>query len=201
MLEKLPLHSLYEKTRTSEKYRGRKKPPVDWCCYFVHPITKKRIYKTLGDAKKNHTAKYRMHTWIEKELNKRENKGESNIISFIEGYVEYSKQHHKPKSHARFRIALEWFGKFLSEVYTEVIGLNQLTMQMGETYKAWRRNHNKYKKKTSNRTINGDMDIIKTALTQAIKWEYLEKNPLRGINFPPTNGIVGVPVSRQRKWA
>ena len=114
------------------------------------------------------------------------------IESLIEKFLEYNRTNHRPSTLKRYKAVTDHFRRFLSEKRKDVVKLSQLTPEVIEGYKAFRRDEwiNPNRKSPSRdsarkgaraRTVNLELEGIKTMLNLAIKWDYLKDSPMKRV--------------------
>jgi len=114
------------------------------------------------------------------------------IESLIQKFLEYNRTNHRATTTKRYKAVTDHFRRFLTEKRKDIIMLSQLTPEVIEGYKTFRRdewvNPNGKDVRTDNsrkgaraRTVNIELEGIKTMLNLAIKWDYLKDNPMKHV--------------------
>jgi integrase len=118
------------------------------------------------------------------------------IEKFLEKFLEYSRTNHSVATTKRYRAVMDNFKGFLAE-YPDVVFLSQVKPEHIDLYKVYRKdaliNPNgtrveseakatKYTRKGArSKTINFEIDTLRTIFNLAIKWDYLKENPTQNI--------------------
>jgi integrase len=124
-------------------------------------------------------------------------KNDISIDKFLVKFLDYSGAHHSINTTKRYRAVIDNFKAFLSQ-YPEIVFLSQITPELVDRYVVFRKdtwinpngspvNGDKEitihtRKGARAKTINFELDTIKTIFNIAIKWEYLKDNPTRSVN-------------------
>ncbi len=114
------------------------------------------------------------------------------IESLIEKFLEYNRTNHRASTLKRYKAVTDHFRRFLSEKRKDVVKLSQLTPEVIEGFKAFRRDEwinpngkspsiDNGRKGARARTVNLELEGIKTMLNLAIKWDYLKDNPMKRV--------------------
>lgn len=119
------------------------------------------------------------------------------IDALIAKYLEYQGTNNRESTVNRYRAVMDHLRQYLSEHRPAVVSIVQLTSEVMDGYKSYRRsawvNPNGQPVKSSAdvathtrkgaraRTVNLEVDAVKAMLNQAIKWGYLRENPLRWV--------------------
>ena len=119
------------------------------------------------------------------------------IEKFVISYLEYSKANHQPKTTDRYGAVTDHLLAFLSTSRKDVVFISQLSAEVMEQYKAYRKegwvNPNgdvikseddvtiHTRKGARAKTINFELSAIRTLLNIAIEWGYLKVNPMRNV--------------------
>ncbi len=114
------------------------------------------------------------------------------IESLIEKFLEYNRTNHRASTLKRYKAVTDHFKRFLVEKRKDVVKLSQLTPEVIEGYKAFRRDEwinpngkspsvDNGRKGARARTVNLELEGIKTMLNLAIKWDYLKDNPMKKV--------------------
>jgi len=96
--------------------------------------------------------------------------------SFVEEYLTYSKTNKAPGTYGLDRTALAHFTDIVKPALIRDITPQQLEKFKQERLKPIKQSHNKINSPT---TVNIDFRSIKSALSKAVQWGYLEKNPAK----------------------
>jgi integrase len=123
-------------------------------------------------------------------------KNDITVEKFFETFLEYSRTNHSVATTKRYRAVIDNFKAFLKE-YPSVVFLSQIKPEHIDLYKAYRKdvlvNPNgkrvESEKKATEfirkgaraKTINFEIDTLRTLFNLAIKWEYLKDNPTKSI--------------------
>lgn len=119
-------------------------------------------------------------------------KNDISIESLIEKFLEYNRTNHRVSTTKRYKAVTDHFRRFLAEKQKDVVKLSQLTPEVIEGYKTFRRDEwiNPNGKSPSRdsarrgaraRTVNLELEGINTMLNLAIKWDYLKENPMKRV--------------------
>lgn len=114
------------------------------------------------------------------------------IESLIEKFLEYNRTNHRASTTKRYKAVTDHFRRYLSSKRKDIIKLSQLTPEVIEGYKAFRRdewiNPNGKSATTDNarmgaraRTVNLELEGIKTMINLAVKWDYLKDSPMKRV--------------------
>ena len=119
------------------------------------------------------------------------------IDQLIERFLEYSRTNHRPSTTARYRSVTDHLRRYLSEKQPNVVAISQLTPEILEGYKTYRKDgwvnpngrkvdseddRKEYTRRGARgHTISLEMDGIKTMLNVAIRWGYLKDNPMKQV--------------------
>ncbi len=114
------------------------------------------------------------------------------IESLIVKFLEYNRTNHRITTTKRYKAVTDHLKRFLNEKRKDIVMLSQLTPEVIEGYKTFRRdewvNPNGKNVKTDNtrkgaraRTVNLELEGIKTMINLAIKWDYLRDNPMKHV--------------------
>jgi site-specific recombinase XerD len=111
------------------------------------------------------------------------------IAEFLEEYRKYSETNHRDATVVRYGAIIDNFTRFLEE-RPEVVTLSDLSGKLFEEYKTYRREKpttpnglrkGKARKGAKANTVNMEIQTLRTILGLAIKWEYIKKNPVKGV--------------------
>lgn len=164
--------------------------------YVDYRVNGSRIRKKVGKSKK-------IAQLVLKDAEVKAAKNEHGFITndikidkFIGQFLEYSKANHKPSTSKRYRAVMDHFRRFLSN-NSNLVKLSQITPKTIDDYKIFRKNEwvnpNGYRIETEKdikshtnkgakaKTINFEINVLRTAFNLAIKWEYLKNNPTKGV--------------------
>ena len=146
--------------------------------YFVdYRVNGKRRRKNVGKSKK--IAELALKD-IELKLAKNEigfAPKDQKLETLFQEYLTYSKTNHAPSSYKRYRAIIDNFKSFLSK-YPHLTKISQLNVKIFENYKTFRKKLGK-----ANKTINMEIDTIRSMFNLAIKWGYAKDNPVTGITM------------------
>lgn len=117
------------------------------------------------------------------------------ITELINLFLQYSHTNHRLNTTKRYQAAINHFSRFLKREYPEVKLASQISPNLVESYKSFRRNTlvnpngmpvrsekdiKEYTRKGARaRTVNLEVESIKTMLNMAVQWEHVENNPLK----------------------
>jgi len=119
-------------------------------------------------------------------------KSDITIESLIEKFLEYNRTNHRASTTKRYKAVTDHFKRYITEKRNDIILLSQLTPEIIEGYKAFRRdewiNPNGKSPESENarkgaraRTVNLELEGLKTMLNLAIKWDYLKESPMKHV--------------------
>lgn len=124
-------------------------------------------------------------------------KNDIGIEKLIERFLEYNRTNHRASTAKRYKAVTDHLLKYLKAKQPSIIMLSQLTAEVIEGFKTFRRDSyvNPNGKaiegeqgKTEHtrlgargRTVNLELDGIKTMLNLAIRWGYLHDNPMKQV--------------------
>ncbi len=114
------------------------------------------------------------------------------IESLIEKFLEYNRTNHRASTTKRYKAVTDHFRRYLTQKRKDILKLSQLTPEVIEGYKAFRRdewiNPNGKSATTDNarmgaraRTVNLELEGIKTMINLAVKWDYLKDSPMKRV--------------------
>ncbi len=114
------------------------------------------------------------------------------IESLIDKFLEYNRTNHRASTTKRYKAVTDHLRRFLSTKRKDIVRLSQMTPEVIEGYKAFRRdewiNPNGKSADTDHarqgaraRTVNLELEGIKTMLNLAEKWDYLKVNPMKRV--------------------
>jgi integrase len=119
------------------------------------------------------------------------------IERLIEKFLDYNKTNNRESTTRRYRAVADHLRAYLAEKRPDIVSLSQLTTEVIGGYKSYRRNAwvnpngepiksdadivSHTRKGARARTINLEVDGVKTMLNQAIKWGYIKENPLNWV--------------------
>lgn len=114
------------------------------------------------------------------------------IDRLIEQFLEYNRTNHRETTVSRYRAVTDHFQRYLADKRPNVVAISQLTPEVIEGYKAFRRDEwiNPNGKKPSRdsarkgartRTVNLELDGLKTMFNLAMRWGYLRENPVNQV--------------------
>ncbi len=118
------------------------------------------------------------------------------IDKFFEQFREYSQAQHRPATTERYRAVIDHFQAFLKD-QPSITFLSEVNTQLIDRYKVYRKGNwvngngypvgsesgmtNKTRKGARAYTVNFEMDTLRLMFNLAIKWDYLEVNPTKGV--------------------
>lgn len=124
-------------------------------------------------------------------------KHDISIDKLIERFLEYNRTNHRLSTARRYKAVTDHIRRYLSEKRPNVVALSQLTPEVIEGYKTFRRdewvNPNGIRVESDDdikdhtrrgaraRTVNLELDGLKTMLNLAIRWDYLRDNPVKQV--------------------
>jgi len=119
------------------------------------------------------------------------------IDKFFNQFIDYSRANHHPTTTSRYRIVVDHFQVFLKEKWPNVVCISQITTQMIDQYKVYRKeswvNPNGHeveseddikeytRKGAKAHTVNFELRVLRLLFNLAIKWDFLEKDPSKGV--------------------
>jgi site-specific recombinase XerD len=117
------------------------------------------------------------------------------VDKLIERFLDYNRTNHRSSTTKRYKAVTDHLRAYLAEKRPDVIALSQLTAEAIDGYKTYRRDswvnpNGKPVQLESDvrentrlgaraRTVNLELDGIKTMLNLAIRWGYLKDNPVK----------------------
>jgi integrase len=122
-------------------------------------------------------------------------KHDISIDKLIERFLEYNRTNHRPTTTERYKEVTDHLKRYLSEKHPGLIAVSQLSTEVLEGYKTYRRDtqvnpngkpvngkdgvtrHTRVGVRA--RTVNFELDAIKAMLNLAIRWGYLKDNAVR----------------------
>jgi len=163
--------------------------------YIDVRVNGKRIRKRVGTSKK--VAELALRD-TEVKIAKEEfgfSKKDITVDRLIEQFLEYSRTNNRQSTAKRYKAITDHLRKYISESKPNVISVSQLSPEVIEGYKSFRRdawvNPNgksvisvdniteSTRKGARARTVNIELDGIRAMLNLAIKWGYLKENPIK----------------------
>ncbi|MCB2230280.1 tyrosine-type recombinase/integrase [bacterium] len=117
------------------------------------------------------------------------------VGELIERFLEYNRTNHRPSTMNRYKAVTDHFRRYLTEKQPSVAMLSQLTPEVLEGYKTFRRDEwvnpngkpvdGKIRQHTRKgaraRTVNLELEGLKTMLNLARRWGYLKDNPVNQV--------------------
>ncbi|MHC4707723.1 MAG: tyrosine-type recombinase/integrase [Planctomycetota bacterium] len=119
------------------------------------------------------------------------------IDKLIERFLEYNRTNHRQSTTRRYRAVTDHFKRFLADKRPNLVAVSQLTPEVIEGYKTYRRDEwvnpngkqvesekdvTQYTRKGARaRTVNLEMDGLKTMFNLAKRWGYLRDNPVNQV--------------------
>ncbi len=121
-------------------------------------------------------------------------KNDLSIESLIEKFLEYNRTNHRITTTKRYKAVMDHLKRFLENRRKDIIMLSQLTPEIVEEYKSFRRdervnpngkspNSKNARKGARARTVNLELEAIRAMLYLAIKWDYLNENPMKHVKM------------------
>ena len=119
------------------------------------------------------------------------------IEKLIERFLEYNRTNHRESTTKRYKAVTDHLKRFLAEKRPDIVMLSQLSPEVLEGYKAYRRDswvnpngkpvnsddevtrHTRIGARS--RTVNLELEGIRAMLNLAIKWELLRENPTKHV--------------------
>lgn len=158
----------------------------------------RRIRKRIGKSKRiAELALKDAEVKIEREQADFAPKKSITIDQLIDKYLDYQHTHNRERTVKRYRTVFDHLRRYLSDVRPDIVLVTQLTAEVMDGYKAYRRaawvNPNgqpvtdeskaaEYTRKGARaRTVNLEVDAVKSLLIQAVKWGYIDTSPLRWV--------------------
>ena len=124
-------------------------------------------------------------------------KNDIGVEKLIERFLEYSGVNHSPATTKRYASTLEAFKAFLNEKYPKNRLLSQMSPEIVEQYKIWRKNSwvnpngrpvesedqimGYTRKGARSMTINFELKVLTNLFNVAINWGYLRDNPTKRV--------------------
>ncbi len=124
-------------------------------------------------------------------------KKDISIADLIERFLEYNRTNHRESTTKRYKSVTDHLRRFLADKRPDIVALSQMTPEIIEGYKAFRRDEwvnpngrpvvggtqvKRYTRKGARgRTVNLELDGIKTMLNLAKRWGYLKENPVNEV--------------------
>jgi len=146
--------------------------------YFVdYYLNDKRIRKNVGRSKK--LAELALKN-IEAKITKGEpgfEKKDKELTALFESFLSYSKTHHSPGTHKRYRAIMDNFKGYLGN-YPFIKKISHLTPKTFNDYKQFRRGE-----EAQNKAINTELRTLRTMLALAKTRGYIKENPTDGVRF------------------
>lgn len=121
-------------------------------------------------------------------------KHDISIEKLIEQFLEYNRTNHRASTTKRYKAVTDHFRRFLTAKRPDLVAVSQLTPEVIEGYKTFRRDEwvnpngkpvaseedvkSHTRKGARARTVNLEMDGLKTMFNLAIRWGYLRENPV-----------------------
>jgi len=112
------------------------------------------------------------------------------IDELINKFLEYNRTNHRQSTFKRYKAVTDHLKRYLTQSSKNIVMLSQFTPEVIEGYKTFRRNEwinpngksldsDNIRKGARARTVNLELEAIKTMLNLAIKWDYLKINPMK----------------------
>lgn len=124
-------------------------------------------------------------------------KKDISIERLIDQFLDYNRTNHRQSTTKRYKAVTDHLRRYLSDIRPHIVAVSQLNTEALEGYKTYRKDslvspNGKNtrangsisvgtRKGARTRTINLEMDGIKTMLNLAIQWGYLKENPMRHV--------------------
>jgi len=119
------------------------------------------------------------------------------VDSLIDEFLEYQKTHNRASTTRRYRAVADHVRKYLAQHRPDVVFVSRLSSEVMDGYKGYRRSEwvnpngqpveseadvaEHTRQGARARTVNLEVDAVKTMLNQAMKWGYIRENPLRWV--------------------
>jgi len=123
----------------------------------------KKALRERKDAIENHQA-----GWL--------SEGDTYYIDYCRDYLQFVSANHSAETLRTYKGVLKNLDMFLKQRYPRIQRLREFFVKFFEEYKIWL-------KETGHKdnTVNNHVKVLKTIFNQAVKWELLEKNPVKNI--------------------
>jgi site-specific recombinase XerD len=144
--------------------------------YIDYRVNGRRIKNRIGLSKK--VAELRLKD-IEVKIAKNEFgflPKDSDIEKLLADFKEYSTTNHSPATIKRYKAITDHFRVFLKQ-YPYITKISQLTAKTFEDYKTYRK-----RQEAEAKTINIELQTLKSMFSMAIKWGYATVNPLQNVD-------------------
>ena len=102
---------------------------------------------------------------------------DSDLEKLFTEFAEYSKTNHSPATIKRYMAIVDNFKGYLAK-FPFITKISQLNAKIFEDYKAYRKEEGAMPK-----TINIELQTLKSILYLAVKWGYTNDNPAKGVEF------------------
>jgi integrase len=119
------------------------------------------------------------------------------IDKLIERFLEYNRTNNRDTTTSRYKAVTDHFKEYLTAKHPTIVAVSQLTPEIIEGFKTYRRDSwvnpngapiEDEDDRTENsrlgaksRTVNFEIDGVKTMLNLAIRWGYLKENPAKQV--------------------
>jgi integrase len=104
-------------------------------------------------------------------------KGDVAYKTYFKEYLKYAAENFSEETLKTYKGVLKNFLMFADKKYPHIQRLYELRVKMFEDYKIWLKDT-----KHKDNTVNNHIKTFKTIFNVAIKWEYLDKNPLENVS-------------------
>ncbi len=127
------------------------------------------------------------------------------IDKLVERFLEYNRTNHRPTTTERYKAVTDHLQEYLREKRPGVLAVSQLSAEVLEGYKAYRRDSlvnangkpvdgekgatGQSRVGARSRTVNFELDAIKAMLNLAIRWGYLRDNPVKDVKALKTDDM------------
>jgi len=103
-------------------------------------------------------------------------KGDTYYIGYINDFLQFVSANHSQETYKTYKGVLKNFNMFLKEKHPRIQRLKEFFVKLFEEYKIWL-------KETDHKdnTVNNHTKVLKTIFNQAVKWELIEKSPVKDI--------------------
>ena len=124
-------------------------------------------------------------------------KKDISIERLIDQFLDYNRTNHRQSTTKRYKAVTDHLRNYLHDMRPHIVAVSQLNTEALEGYKTYRKDSSvspngknasansatpgNARKGARTRTINLEMDGIKTMLNLAIQWGYLKENPMRHV--------------------
>jgi site-specific recombinase XerD len=144
--------------------------------YFIdYRVNGRRLRKCVGKSKK-------IADLALKDIELQIAKGEigltpkdQNLNTLFQEFLNYCHTNLSPNSQKRYKAIINHFETFLGQ-YPYLAKISHLSPKTLEDYKAFRKSQ-----EAANKTVNIELQTLKSMFNLAVKWGYAKENPARGV--------------------